>query len=55
LPLLVTEGKPPDRLLPDVWASQHPEHPLAERQKESRQARHRCDRTLRRAAMAAAR
>ncbi len=55
LPLLVEAGACLDGLLPDVWAREHPEHVLAERQEESRQARERRDRrrATRRAAVAA--
>ena len=55
LPLLVEAGASLDCLLPDVWAGDHPEHVLAERQEESRQAHQRRDRrrAIRRAALAA--
>jgi hypothetical protein len=57
LPLLVEAGASLDCLLPDVWAGEHPEQVLAQRQEESGQARHRRDRrrALRRAALAAGR
>lgn len=55
VPLLVEAAAPLDCLLPDVWAKEHPEHVLAEREEESRQARDRRDRrrATRRAAVAA--
>jgi transposase len=55
LPLLIEAGKPLDCLLPDHWALEHPDHVLAERQEESRQAGDRRNRrrAARRAAVAA--
>jgi transposase len=44
LPLLTDAGTPLDSLLPDQWAKEHPQHVLAERQQESREARLRRDR-----------
>jgi transposase len=44
LPLLAEAGASLDCLLPDVWAGEHPEQVLAQRQEESGQARHRRDR-----------
>jgi len=55
LPLLVDAGTSLECLLPDRWAREHPDHVLAERQEESRQAHRRRDRrrAVRRAALAA--
>jgi transposase len=54
LPLLVDAGASLECLLPDRWAKEHPDHVLAERQEESRQALQRRDRrrAIRRAAVA---
>jgi hypothetical protein len=43
LPAITSTGTPPDpaaldALLPDRWAAAHPEHVLAERMEESREA-----------------
>ena len=55
LPLLVEARASLACLLPDVWAGDHPEHVLAERHDESRQAQARRDRrrAIRRAALVA--
>jgi hypothetical protein len=54
LPLLVEANASLECLLPDRWAKEHPDHVLAERQEESRQAHQRRDRrrAIRRAAVA---
>jgi transposase len=54
LPLLVDASASLECLLPDRWAKEHPDHVLAERHEESRQAHQRRDRrrAIRRAAVA---